>query len=162
MLQMLLPVLHGVDASSLKIGVPCDFCIDNLDPEVDRVMNNVITKLSASGITLIEQRLPNVGEINRQVGFPIVLYEAGQSIPQYLQQNNTGVTMEELFNKIASPDVKEIMDQVMDVTDSVYREALEIYRPKLQKAFSDYMKLMPLYFPPLHCQQNQLRKPKTW
>ena len=136
------PVLHDVDVSSLKIGVPRDFFYDNLDPEVDRVMNNVITKLSASGITLIERRLPNVGEINRQVGFPIVLYEAGQSIPEYLEQNNTGVTMEELFNKISSPDVKKIMDQVMDgkITDSVYREALEIHRPKLQKAFSDYFK----------------------
>ena len=63
-------------------------------------------------------------------------------LPQYLQKNNTGVTMAELHDKIASPDVKKVIGQVVDgvISELVYREALKVHRPKLQKAFSDYFK----------------------
>ena len=136
------PELQNVDPSSIKLGVPRSYFYDNLDPEVAGVMQNVLAKLSATGIQLVEQDLPDVGELNRKVGFPIVLYEAGQVIPEYLQKNNIPVTMAELQDKIASPDVKRIFGQVVDgvITESVYREALEVHRPKLQKAFSDYFK----------------------
>ena len=136
------PELQNVDPSSIKLGVPRSYFYDNLDPEVAGVMQNVLAKLSATGIQLVEQDLPDVGELNRKVGFPIVLYEAGQVIPEYLQKNNISVTMAELQDKIASPDVKRIFGQVVDgvITESVYREALEVHRPKLQKAFSDYFK----------------------
>ena len=50
--------------------------------------------------------------------------------------------MAELHDKIASPDVKKVIGQVVDgvMTESVYREALELHRPILQKAFTDYFK----------------------
>ena len=136
------PGLQNIDPSSLKLGVPRSFFYDNLDPEVAGVMQSALDKLLAAGIKLVEQDLPDVGEQNRKVGFPIVLYEAGQVIPEYLQKNGIAVTMVELQEKIASPDVKKIFGQVVDgvVTESVYREALEVHRPKLQKTFSDYFK----------------------
>ena len=136
------PVLHNVDASSLKIGVPRAYFYDNLDPDVAKVMKDVHAKLTAAGILLIEKDIPDIGESTKKVGFPVVLYEAGQMLPQYLQKNNTGVTMAELHDKIASPDVKKVIGQVVDgvISESVYREALEVHRPKLQKAFSDYFK----------------------
>ena len=136
------PRLQNVDPSSLKLGVPRSFFYDNLDPEVAGVMQNVLAKLSVTGIQLVEQDVPDVGEMNRKVGFPIVLYEAGQLIPEYLQKNNIAITMTELQEKIVSPDVKTIFDRVVGgvITESVYKEALEVHRPKLQKAFSDYFK----------------------
>ena len=54
-------------------------------------------------------------------------------IAQYLQKNKTGVTMAELHDKIASPDVKKVIGQVVDgmISDheSVYREGLELKCP---------------------------------
>ena len=52
-------------------------------------------------------------------------------IPQYLQKNKTGVTMAELHDKIASPDVKKVIGQVVDgmISESVYREGLELKCP---------------------------------
>ena len=136
------PVLHNVDISSLKLGVPHAYFYDNLDPDVARIMNDAHAKLKASGITLVENDIPDVGELNKKVGFPVVLYEIGQLIPQYLKKNNIAVTMAELHDKIASPDVKKVIGQVVSgvISESVYREAIEVHRPKLQKAFSDYFK----------------------
>lgn len=135
-------ILHSVDASSLKLGVPRGYFYDNLDPDVDEVMKNVLAKLLAAKVTLVEQDIPDVEELNKKVGFPVVLYETGKLIPEYLHKNNIGLTIKEMHDKIASPDVKKIFGQVIDgtVTESVYRQALEVHRPKLQKAFSDYFK----------------------
>ena len=68
------PVLHNVDASSLKIGVPNAYFYDNLDPDVAKVMEDVHTKLTAAGILLIEKDIPDVGELTKKVGFPVVLH----------------------------------------------------------------------------------------
>lgn len=136
------PVLQEVDASSLKLGVPRSYFYDNLDADVARVMDDVLAKLLAAKITLVEKDVADIGELNRKVGFPVVLYEIGQLIPQYLQKNNIAITMAELHEKIASPDVKRIFGQVVDgvISESVYREALEVHRPKLQTAINDYFK----------------------
>lgn len=136
------PILQNVDASSLKLGIPRSYFYDNLDPEVVGVMEDVHTKLLAAGIILVEQNLPVVEELHRKSSFPIVLYETGQLLPQYLKHNNIAVTVTELHNKIATPNVKKIIGQAIDgmITEPVYKEALEIHRPKLQKAFSDYFK----------------------
>ena len=123
------PVLHNVDLSSLKLGVPRGYFYDNLDPEVAKVMDNVLAKFLAAGVTLVEKDIPDVGELNKKVCFPVVMYECGQLIPQYLQKNNISITMAELHDKIASPDVKKVIGQVVDgvMTESVYREALELH-----------------------------------
>ena len=135
-------VLQNVDSSSLKLGIPRSYFYDNLDPEVVGVMQSVHDKLSAAGIELIEENLSDVGEISRKAGFPIVLYESGQLMPQYFQKNNINLTMAELRDQIASPGVKKIFEQVVDgvITESVYKEALHVHRPKLQSVYSDYFK----------------------
>ena len=135
-------VLQNVDASSLKLGIPRSYFYDNLDPEVVGVMQSVHDKFLTAGITLIEENLPDVGEINGKAGFPIVLYETGQLMPHYFQKNNINVTMAELRDQIASPGVKKIFERVVNgaISESVYKEALQVHRPKLQNVFSDYFK----------------------
>ena len=63
-------------------------------------------------------------------------------LPQYLQKNITGVTMTESHDKIASADVKKVIGQAVDgvIREPVYRKALEVHGPKLQKALCDYFK----------------------
>ena len=68
----------------------------------------------AAGILLVEKDIPDIGELTKKVGFPVVLYEAGQMLLQYLQKNNTGVTMAELHEKTAGPDVKKEAPKPME------------------------------------------------
>ena len=62
-------MLHNVDLSSLKLGVPRGYFYDNLDPEVAKVMDNVLAKFLAAGVTLVEKDIPDVGELNKKVCF---------------------------------------------------------------------------------------------
>ena len=58
---------------------------------------------------------------NRKTSVPMVMYEAGQVIPEYLEKNDIAVTMAELHEKIATPEVKGIFGQVINgiITESV-------------------------------------------
>ncbi|XP_065914005.1 indoleacetamide hydrolase-like [Dysidea avara] len=134
------PVLQNVDMSSLRLGVPRDYYYYNLDIEVANVMEKVLVNLKNAGVTLIEQDVPDIKELSSKSGFPIVFYETSQVLPQYLKDNNIPVTMEELNDKIESPDVKQTIHQIMTVTppEQVYREALKVFRPQLQQRFIDY------------------------
>jgi len=133
------PVLQDIDVKSLKIGVPRSYFYHNLDPEVANVMEKVLVKLKNAGVTLIEQDIPDVEELSKS-GFTIIFYETGQLIPKYLVDNNIPVTMEELLDKIESPDVKQIMHKTVTAAppEPEYREALEVLRPQLQQRLINY------------------------
>ena len=74
------------------------------------------------------------------MGFPIVLYETKELLEAYVANNIPGMTLETLVSEITSPDVQEVMEGVVTgvITETVYRDALEKYRPQLQQAYSEY------------------------
>src|SRR5206468_4123296 len=69
----------------------------------------------------------------------VALFEAGTDVPVYLEANHTGVSLEELVRAIASPDVKAVYEQSVigpgAIPESVYRDAIEVFRPQLQAAY---------------------------
>jgi len=134
------PVLQDIDIKSLKIGVPRSYFYYNLDPEVANLMDKVLVKLKNAGVTLIEQDIPDVEELSTKSGFTIIFYETGQLLPKYLKDNNIPLTMEEVTDKIESPDVKQLIHKSTTAAppEPVYREALEVLRPQLQQRLIDY------------------------
>jgi len=134
------PVLQDIDVKSLKIGVPRSYFYHNLDPEVANVMDKVLVKLRNAGVILIEQDIPDVEELSSRSGFTIIFYETGQLLPKYLKDNNIPVTIEEVLDKVESPDVKQLIHKIMTAAppEPVYREALEVLRPQLQQRLIDY------------------------
>ncbi|HYV50361.1 MAG TPA: amidase family protein, partial [Dongiaceae bacterium] len=72
----------------------------------------------------------------------------------YLAKYNTGLTVRDVANQIASPDVKGLFDTSIlgeqAIPEPVYREAVQKHRPKLQQLFADIFakhKLDALVFP---------------
>lgn len=133
------PGLEQIEANSLRLGVPRTYFYDDLDPQVKQAMESVLLKLAATGVTLVEADL-NVAALNAKVGFPIVLYETGQLLPQYLTRNQIGLSVEKFLANIASPDVKGILTKALggSISEASYKEALELFRPQLQQAYRDY------------------------
>ena len=75
-------VLHNADASSLNLGLPRAYFYDNLDPDMAKVMSDVHAKLRDSCRDhTCKKDIPDIGELNKKVGFPVALYENGQLIP---------------------------------------------------------------------------------
>ncbi|MDD1780440.1 indoleacetamide hydrolase [Enterovibrio sp. ZSDZ35] len=127
--------------SSIKLGVPRGYFFENLDPEVARLTEEALQKLSDAGVTLVEADIPNVGELNEACSFPIALYEFMQDLPAFLATYVPHISIQDVADNALSPDVSGLMASLLTdgaMPESVYREAIDVVRPKLQRAYADY------------------------
>ena len=146
--------LPRADLPGLRLGVARRSFFADLDPGLEQVVDEALRRLQDSGVVLIEVDIANLEDLNARVGFPVALFEAGTDLPVYLEANGTGVTLNELVGAIASPDVKAVFEQSVigpaAIPESVYRQAIEVFRPQLQasyrSAFDDHA-LDALVFP---------------
>ncbi len=147
-LQLLDRVMAGdpepvetVSLADVRLGVPRAYYYENLETGLADVVESTLDRLAASCKSLVEVDLDRVGELNQAVSFPVVLYEARRDMVQYLDEFAPGISIQDVLGGIASPDVKEVYTAVVSgaaVTEAAYREALTVYRPRLQVLFSGY------------------------
>ena len=126
----------------VRLGVPRALFYRDLDPDVARVAEQVLSRLREAGVNLVEADIPDVAELNEATGFPVVLYETSQLLPAYLAENRPEVTPDQLLAAIASPDVSAVVGMALggEITEQAYRQALEVERPRLQAAYADYFR----------------------
>ena len=130
------PALDG-----LRLGVPRGAFFADLEPEVAAEAGRVLDLLSDLGVVLVEADIPEVSELNAAVGFPIALYEFVRDLPRHLAENGLALSLEDVLGGIGSPDVREIVASQLGpdaMPEAVYRKALDVDRPRLQRACADY------------------------
>ncbi|MGF1770202.1 indoleacetamide hydrolase [Enterovibrio makurazakiensis] len=130
-----------VSLSTIKLGVPRAYFFENLDPEVARLSEDALNKLSDAGVTLVDADIPNVGDLDEACSFPIVLHEFMQDLPAYLATHAPHISIQDIAENALSPDVSGLMASLLSdgaIPESVYREAVNVVRPKLQQTYADY------------------------
>lgn len=129
-----------VDLRTIRIGIPRQHFQEDLDASVARALERVVTRFRETGVTLVAADVPNVAAVDAAVSFPVVLYETKAALETYLASTGSNLALAELYEQIASPDVKEIMGQVIGeaIPEHVYREALAVHRPALRALYRDY------------------------
>ena len=134
----------------------------NLDGDTEAAFRAALDKLRSAGVTVVDVEMPQLGELNGKVGFPLALYEAYDDVAAYLKKSGTGVTIEEVAKSIASPDVKGTYDGLViprklpgpnnTVVDAkpAYDDAMKTARPALQALYKETFaknKLDAIVFP---------------
>ena len=99
-----------IQISELRLGLPEEFWC-NLDEDTAELTKNAIEQLKAQGITFVEIKNSQLLELNQPVGFSVVIYEAYDCMVNYLKEYDHQMTIEELSEKISSPDVKTIYEE---------------------------------------------------
>ncbi|MEQ9396989.1 indoleacetamide hydrolase [Haliea sp.] len=129
-----------VTIDTLRIGVPRDYFYTDLDPAVARRMARILQALADAGVTLVEEPLPMLADLNEKIGFPLVIHETKKLLVDYLAENLPELSLSELVAEIRSPDVQAVMDMVVSgtISEATYRAARDIYRPALQQVYRDY------------------------
>ena len=133
-----LPPLQGV-----RLGVPKQFFFDSLDTEVARISSESLQKLAAAGAVLVEENVPNLGELIALTTAQVQLYHVMPMLKQYLKDFNTGVTFDDLMQQ-ASPDIQATFaryvlpggEQVIPEADFI--AARDQHLPALRKTLQDY------------------------
>lgn len=136
-------VLKPIKFSDLRIGIPREYFYENLESDVADRMERFLGALRSEGVTLVEHNIPDVGKLDQAVSFILVNYEARPSLERYLARSAPSISFETVVSKIVSPDVKPVYEAIAKqniVSEEQYRQAVDIDRPALQRAFDDYFR----------------------
>ena len=134
--------LPAVDLKEVRFGVPREYFYAGLEPAVAEAIERLLGGLLGAGAHLVDADLNGVGPLNGETGFPIVLYEAAPLLSDYLALHMPGESLQSLAGSVASPDVRDLLGQVArgEVSETSYRRALEVYRPRLRHVYADYFR----------------------
>jgi Asp-tRNA(Asn)/Glu-tRNA(Gln) amidotransferase A subunit family amidase len=132
--------LAVIDVRGLRIGLPEQHFYESLHADMFRTLQRVAASLTETGAVLVKADLPNVAALNAAVSFPIVLHETKTSLQSYLRDTGLPLSLHQLHEMIASPDVKELVGLAINDHVSVqdYEHALNVERPRLQQLYRDY------------------------
>jgi mandelamide amidase len=112
----------------VRIGVPRQHFWEDLDPEVEQICEATLKKLRDAGVTLVEVDMSREAAIDAEAGFPIALYETVTDLNSYLAEHNAGFDFGGLVAKVASPDVKGILQMLVgmgQIQEDAYKKALQ-------------------------------------
>ncbi len=136
--------------SDIRLGVPQKHFCDPLDVELARLFDAFLDRLRAAGVTLIEVDLGAAKALNDSAGMAITGFELRREIPTYLRSHGMTFGLDALVAQIASPDVKRMFAIRADITEAMYRAAIDIDRAALRKLYAECFRqhgLTALIFP---------------
>lgn len=155
------PAAKPANLKAVRLGLAKPF-LANLDADTQAAFDAALAKLKAAGVTLVDVELPKLMETNGGVSFPVALYEAHDDMVKYLQHTGTKLTIAQVAEQAASPDVKGTYQGLViprklpgpnnTLVDAkpAYDAAMKTGRPALKKIYADAFKrhrLDALVFP---------------
>ena len=105
-------VLHPKPARTIRLGIAPWFW-QKLDEEVSQQAHAALARLRDAGVTLVAVEMPGLEEANAAVSFPVVMHEGKHDLIDYLQAHDTRLTLQDIVQHIASPDVRAIFEHVI-------------------------------------------------
>jgi mandelamide amidase len=132
----------------VRLGVYRAYFFNNLDADTKAVTDAALEKLKQAGATIVEVDMPQLQELNNGASFPVALYEAYYDMVRYLDDYDTGHTVETLAPLIVSADVKGtyaalVVPRKLPAPDGlveaapVYQAAISKARPALIEHYAD-------------------------
>jgi mandelamide amidase len=86
--------------------------------------------------------MPQLARLSAAAAGAISYYEQSRDLDAYLAATGSPLTTSDVALQIASPDVRSIFERdvlgAAAVTETAYREAIDVHRPRLQSAYRDY------------------------
>lgn len=140
--------------SGRRIGIPRRHFWDVAEPEVAAICRGALDRLGAAGAELIEVEIGDLIHHYDLSSFDIALYETRRDLGRYLAAYAPEIAFGDVIAAIASPDVRETLQPLLDenfpVTEERYNAALTIHRARLRQAYQrlfDDHRLDALAFP---------------
>lgn len=152
--------LPNVSLGQLRLGLPTEFW-QNLDEDTATLAHSTVETLKNHGVTFLDIEEADLHRLNAPVGFSVVIAEAYSCMQDYLAEHAPHLTMNDLAQKLISPDVKMIYEQwvlpqkmptaegLVDVAplyEAAQSQGREQLRARYQYIF-DHYQIDALFFP---------------
>lgn len=101
--------LPSITLEALRFGIPAE-CWRNLDDDTQEQAHAALDKLRAHAVQLVPIEDAGLLALNEPVGFSVVIHEAYDCMVEYLHAYGHGMTIEQVAEKLHSPDVRYIYE----------------------------------------------------
>jgi indoleacetamide hydrolase len=132
-----------VALAGLRLGIDRGYYFSGLDPEVERIVDEVLARLRAAGAVIVEAEVGALAESSRLIAQRVQLHDLAGAMTRYLRDSGASVNIEQVF-ALASADVKQALDTYFApgapqaISDQVYQAARDVDRPALQRMLANY------------------------
>jgi Asp-tRNA(Asn)/Glu-tRNA(Gln) amidotransferase A subunit family amidase len=135
--------LAAVGIHGLRVGLPEQHFQELLHTDMSHALERAVASLTEAGVVFVKADLPDVAALTAAVSLPVVLHETKASLQSYLRDTGLPVSLQQLHEMIASPDVRELVGLAINdhVSQHDYQRALSVDRPRLQQLYRDYFAL---------------------
>jgi Asp-tRNA(Asn)/Glu-tRNA(Gln) amidotransferase A subunit family amidase len=122
----------------IRLGVVRAYSYADLDPEVERLMDEAQRRLAAAGVIIVEVSIPDLANLVGKTAFPIIMHDLIPSMTAYLEEFDAGVSITQLIDGLSS-DIKGFLATAKStvLSDSEYRSLVSVTRPLLQRRLAD-------------------------
>jgi indoleacetamide hydrolase len=127
----------------LRLLAPEDPCWQGLDPATEAACRSALSRLSRAGVTVVRRAIPGLFTLANAAGANILLSEMIGDMRAFLEQDGAGVTLDDLIDRIALPEIKLVWSQARDAETLLAllaAQARDQHRPVLQAILSDALK----------------------
>ncbi|HUL00990.1 MAG TPA: amidase family protein, partial [Nitrospirota bacterium] len=155
-----IPSLDGV-----RLGISPEYFLTELDPEVERIFNAAVERLSAAGAVFIRADIPDITKLLNAITYPIQSYDAMPSLEQYLCESGAELTADQVYAGVMSPRVKHDIEVFFrpggkyHASVDTYNDAVFTHRPSLQRTIARYFtehKIAAVVHPPTLCPASKI------
>lgn len=131
------------DGRTLRLGIPGDYFLSDLEDEVAGAVETEFKRLEACGFELVEAPPPDFAAVVSKAAGPIRAWELPRSISKYLEDCDSTVRFNELISGIAGEYVrKEFADALKDIDAprlaEAYQRVLTDVLPHHRKCYRKY------------------------
>jgi mandelamide amidase len=127
-----------------RVGVPRGYFFDDLDSSLVPVVAEALARLRGAGCTLVEAEIPDLEKLYVAATAPITYYEMLHDLSRYLRSSGSHLTLRDVVEQIASPDVKSLYETFVigpqAPTRATYDTAMTQGRPALQAAYRTFFR----------------------
>jgi mandelamide amidase len=139
--------IHPIRLQGLRLGIDRANFAGNVDPEVSALFEAALVRLQNQGVTIVNVSLMPPADFANTINalrFSVGFYEAPIYLGQYFQSMNPPLTVQQVANQVASPDVRGIFNNFLvpgaplAVTPATYQAGLQA-RQNLRQAYQTVM-----------------------
>lgn len=131
------PVQMPAELRGLRLGLPRAYFLADLDPALAARFELCLQALRHAGVELVDVDASSIATLDARTG-PAALFETASLLPAYLRENHTGIDPAEFLARIASPDVRAIVEAAFSgaVTEATFRSIEDEVRPAMRAEYA--------------------------
>lgn len=135
--------LPELSLRGLRFAVLRDFHFADIDDEIATAFDTLFATLRNAGVDIVEASIPELASFERLVTGPVQIHDVVPSLRNYLRESGAPVDLAGLLAEL-SPDIMATFETFClpgapnAISDTIYRAARDLHRPRLQKLLADF------------------------